>query len=263
MFTHTIEDPVDHDTWLQWSEHVSLLGTRVFGELAGRHTALRCVVCLYVVYSLLIRCNRILTCRLGHHHTPFRPPLRMSYRAPRYELHNIHAPLISYRSFGRLHSTSLALLCPRLVLQLPPVAPMFSLTHSFEPPSLSLCQHQAALHISHTHIHEILPSTFQRYLSHDRGRYVTHNLSWSQKIQGATAVRQTSNTQYYTIHSSELESAWSLELGAFARCPSFKFDRQFNLGESRIHESTYSRLQDSRTLRVSCGGRQRRCVTST
>ena len=75
---------------------------------------------------------------------------------------------------------------------------------------------------------------------------------------------RTSNIKHsILIHSSELESAWSLELGAFARCPSFKFDRQFNLGESRIHESTYSRLQDSRTLRVSCGGRQRRCVTST
>ena len=104
-------------------------------------------------WSIRLRPHTYQSSRLGHHRlhfpAPFRPPLRMSYRDPRYELHNIHAPLISYRSFGRLHSTSLALLFPRLVLQLPPVAPMFSLTHSFEPPSLSLCQHQTALQVSH------------------------------------------------------------------------------------------------------------------
>ena len=110
----------------------------------------RCVVCLYVVYSLLIRRDCILTSYVESDITVcIYLLLHMSYSAPQCELHNIRALLISYRSFGRLHSTSLALLCPRLVLQLPPVAPMFSLTHSFEPPFLSLCQHQTALQVSH------------------------------------------------------------------------------------------------------------------
>ena len=53
----------------------------------------RCVVCLYVVYSLLIGCDCILTSYVESDITVcIYLPLHMSYSAPQYELHNIHAP---------------------------------------------------------------------------------------------------------------------------------------------------------------------------